>query len=160
MWTRVLRLLCLDKKAISSAYGNKRMFFWMYMNGEKSPQTRSWIRKRTSPALFMSCHEREALTLHHENGPVSRGTAAHGQFDTLSIFQILRLPFIKQRFCCNRGFAVATSLRRTGLPLAPSTYCSSTPRGLAAPHARLAPPLFPSPILWGRAGWGTTNRHA
>jgi hypothetical protein len=30
----------------------------------------------------MSCHEREALTLHHENGPVSRGTAAHGQFDT------------------------------------------------------------------------------
>ena len=30
----------------------------------------------------MSCHEREAFTLHHENGPVSRGIAAHGQFDT------------------------------------------------------------------------------
>jgi len=34
----------------------------------------------------MSCQEREALTLHHENGPVSRGTAAHGQFDTLINF--------------------------------------------------------------------------
>jgi hypothetical protein len=34
----------------------------------------------------MSCHEREALTLHHENGPVSRGTAAHGQSDTLINF--------------------------------------------------------------------------
>jgi len=34
----------------------------------------------------MSCHEREALTLHHKNGPVSRGTAVHGQFDTLINF--------------------------------------------------------------------------
>jgi len=45
---------------------------------------------------------------------------------------------IHERFCCNRGFAAATSLRRAGSPLAPSTYCSSTPRGLAAPHTRLA----------------------
>ena len=45
---------------------------------------------------------------------------------------------IHERFCCNRGFAAATSLRQAGSPLAPSTYCSSTPRGLAAPHARLA----------------------
>src|SRR5688572_8659021 len=37
-----------------------------------------------------------------------------------------------ERFCYNRGFAAATSLRRAGSPLAPSTYCSSTPRGLAA----------------------------
>ena len=45
---------------------------------------------------------------------------------------------IHECFCCNRGFAAATSLRRAGSPLAPSTYCSSTARGLAAPHARLA----------------------
>ena len=45
---------------------------------------------------------------------------------------------IHERFCYNRGLAAATSLRRTDSPLAPSTYCSSTPRGLAAPHARLA----------------------
>ena len=45
---------------------------------------------------------------------------------------------IHERFCCNRRFAAATSLRRAGSPLAPSTYCSSTPRGLAAPHAPLA----------------------
>jgi hypothetical protein len=45
---------------------------------------------------------------------------------------------IHARFCCNRGFATATSLRRAGSPLAPSAYCSSTPRGLTAPYARLA----------------------
>ncbi|HEV8329063.1 MAG TPA: hypothetical protein VGQ08_16425 [Nitrospiraceae bacterium] len=42
---------------------------------------------------------------------------------------------IHERFCYNRGLAAATSLRRAGSSLAPSTYCSSTPRGLAAPHA-------------------------
>ncbi|MEK7352646.1 MAG: hypothetical protein AAB177_17365, partial [Nitrospirota bacterium] len=45
---------------------------------------------------------------------------------------------IHEHFCCNRGFAAATSLRRAGSPLGPSTYCTSTRRGLAAPHARLA----------------------
>jgi hypothetical protein len=43
-----------------------------------------------------------------------------------------------ERFCCNFGFPAVTSLRRAGSPLTPSTYCSSTPQGLAAPHARLA----------------------
>jgi hypothetical protein len=33
----------------------------------------------------MSCHEREALTLHHENDPVPRGTIA-GQFYTVVVF--------------------------------------------------------------------------
>ena len=44
---------------------------------------------------------------------------------------------IHEHFCCNRAFAAATSLRRAGSPLAPLTYCSSTPRGLAVPRARL-----------------------
>ena len=52
-------------------------------------------------------------------------------------------------FCCNREFAAATSLRRAGSPLAPSTYCSRTPRCLTAPHARLATRL---------PDWAT-NRH-
>jgi hypothetical protein len=46
---------------------------------------------------------------------------------------------IHERFCCNRRSAATTSLRPVGSPLGP-------------------PPL-PSPILWGREGWGTTNRH-
>jgi hypothetical protein len=66
---------------------------------------------------------------------------------------------IHEHFCCNRRFAAATSLRRAGSPLAPSTYCTNMPRGLTAPRARLAPPPSPSPILWGRNGWGTTNCH-
>jgi len=45
---------------------------------------------------------------------------------------------IHERFCCNRGFAATTSLRQAGSPLAPSTYCSRTPRGLTAPRACLA----------------------
>ena len=52
---------------------------------------------------------------------------------------------IHEHFCCNRGFAAATSLhaataacRRAGSPLSPSTYCSSTSRSFAAPRARLA----------------------
>jgi len=34
----------------------------------------------------MSCHERKALTLHHENDPVPRGTAAGEQFYTVVAF--------------------------------------------------------------------------
>jgi len=45
---------------------------------------------------------------------------------------------IHERFCCNRAFAATTRLRLAGSPLAPSTYCSSTPRSLTAPRARLA----------------------
>ena len=50
---------------------------------------------------------------------------------------------IHERFCCNRGFAAATSLpalwiadMRTGSPLSPSTYCfkyASVPRCSARP---------------------------
>jgi len=47
-------------------------------------------------------------------------------------------PIIHEHFCCNRGFAAATSLRQAGSPLVPSTYCSSTPRVRASPHACLA----------------------
>jgi len=42
-----------------------------------------------------------------------------------------------EHFWCNRGFAAATSLRRAGSPLAPSTYCTSTHRDLTSPRARL-----------------------
>ena len=35
---------------------------------------------------------------------------------------------IHEHFCCDRGFAAATSLRRAGSPLTPSTYCSSASR--------------------------------
>ena len=45
---------------------------------------------------------------------------------------------IHERFCCNRRSAAATNLRQAGSPLAPSTYCSSMPRGLTAPRACLA----------------------
>ena len=71
-----------------------------------------------------------------------------------SISDRLLARIIHEHFCCNRGFATATGLRRAGSPLAPSTYCSSTPRGLAAPHARLAPPPFPPPCYGGGKGGG------
>jgi cellulose synthase (UDP-forming) len=45
---------------------------------------------------------------------------------------------IHEHFCCNRGFAATTSLRRAGSPFAPSAYCSSMPRALTAPRTRLA----------------------
>ena len=45
---------------------------------------------------------------------------------------------IHERFCCNRRSAAATGLRPAGSPLAPSTYCTSTHRGLMAPRAGLA----------------------
>ena len=51
----------------------------------------------------------------HASSPTtSRGTPA----------RTTTLPhIIHERFCCNRRFAAATSLRRTGSPFAPSTYC-------------------------------------
>ena len=45
---------------------------------------------------------------------------------------------IHERFCCNRRSAAATDLRPAGSPRAPSTYCTSTHRGLRAPRAGLA----------------------
>ncbi|CAE6745979.1 hypothetical protein NSPZN2_20010 [Nitrospira defluvii] len=45
---------------------------------------------------------------------------------------------IHDRFCSNRRSAAATSLRPTGSPLGPSTYCTSTPRALTAPRAGFA----------------------
>jgi hypothetical protein len=45
---------------------------------------------------------------------------------------------IHERFCCNRRSAAATSLRPSGSPLGPSTYCTSTRRGRRAPRAGLA----------------------
>jgi hypothetical protein len=45
---------------------------------------------------------------------------------------------IHERFCCNRGFAAATSLRPAGSPLGPSPYCTSTHQVLTAPRAGLA----------------------
>ena len=56
---------------------------------------------------------------------------------------------IHERFCCNRQSAVTTSLRPAGSPLAPSPYCTSTPRILTAPRAGLATRLSDF----------TTNRH-
>jgi hypothetical protein len=44
---------------------------------------------------------------------------------------------IHEHFCCNRRAAVATSLRRAGSLLGPSTYCTSTPQVLRAPRAGL-----------------------
>src|SRR3989442_2933373 len=53
-----------------------------------------------------------------------------------SVFKLARM--IHERFCCNRRSAVATSLRPAGSPFGPSTYCTSTHRGLRAPRAGLA----------------------
>ena len=50
--------------------------------------------------------------------------------------KLLLARMIHERFCCNRGFATATSLRRAGSPLAASTYCfkyASVARGSARP---------------------------
>ena len=68
---------------------------------------------------------------------------------------------IHEHFCCNRGFAAATSLdavgpasRQAGSPFSRSTSCSRMPPSLAAPRACLGPPPSPTPILGGREGWG------
>jgi len=52
---------------------------------------------------------------------------------------------IHEHFCCNRGFAAATSLaarvsaaKRAGSPLGRSPYYSSMPPSFAAPRACLA----------------------
>ena len=45
---------------------------------------------------------------------------------------------IHDRFCCNRRPAATTSLRPADSSLGPSTYCTSTYRGLGAPRAGLA----------------------
>jgi len=44
---------------------------------------------------------------------------------------------IHEHFYCNRRSAVPTSLRPTGSPFGPSTYCTSTPQVLQAPRAGL-----------------------
>ncbi len=53
-----------------------------------------------------------------------------------AVFKLARM--IHERFCCNRRSAAATSLRPAGSPFGPSTYCTSTHRGLRAPRAGLA----------------------
>src|ERR1700675_4808956 len=79
---------------------------------------------------------------------------------------------IHERFCCNRGFAAATSLdavgpasRQAGSPFGRSTYCfkyASLPRGLG-PEACLAhsykgaSPLVESPRR-GHTPFGTPRR--
>ena len=45
---------------------------------------------------------------------------------------------IHEHFCCNRRSAATTSLRPTGSPLGPSTYCTSTPQVFRAPRVGLA----------------------
>ena len=50
-----------------------------------------------------------------------------------AVFKLARM--IHERFCCNRRSPAATSLRPAGSPLGPSTYCTSTYRGLRAPRA-------------------------
>ena len=66
---------------------------------------------------------------------------------------------IHERFCRNRRSAATTSLWPAGSPLEPSPYCTSTHQVLRAPRVDLAPPPLSFPILLGREGWGTTNRH-
>jgi hypothetical protein len=58
---------------------------------------------------------------------------------------IVLARIIHERFCCNRGFAAATSLdavgpasRQAGSPLSRSISCSRMPPSLAAPRACLA----------------------
>jgi len=43
--------------------------------------------------------------------------------DSLCPRHVTLARIIHEHFCCNRGFAAATSLRRAGSPKAPSTYC-------------------------------------
>ena len=76
---------------------------------------------------------------------------------------------IHEGFYCNRRSAATTSLTAGGLAVRlvnillqvcfpPSrARLWNLPR-LAAPRARLGPPPSPSPILWGREGWGAGER--
>ena len=56
----------------------------------------------TESAFFTSCHDRETLTLHHENDPVREALLLVDEFTLLSFFQILRWSCSRQRFCCHR----------------------------------------------------------
>jgi hypothetical protein len=82
----------------------------------------------------------------------------------LSIFQILRLPFSKQRFCSNRRSAATTRLRPAGSPLGASLYgwglapffLALSPSEDQFPGHR-APVSVPHPSLphiWGRVREG------
>jgi len=79
-----------------------------------------------------------------------------------------------ERFCCNRGSAALAreasfltrrsylvSRRSQALIFLLARYASRfTNDGLLEIRfTRNGPPPSPSPILWGRDGWGTTNRH-
>jgi hypothetical protein len=74
----------------------------------------------------------------------------------LSQKQRLLAPIIHERFCCNRGFAAATSLdavgpasRQAGSPLSRSTSCSRIPPSLAGSALEPASPTLtrgPAPL--------------
>jgi len=72
----------------------------------------------------------------------------------LSIFQILRLPFSKQRFCCNHRSAAlareASFVKREaqdGMSMSVPSHARYEIR-----FTRNGPPPSPSPIIWGRDG--------
>ena len=54
------------------------------------------------------------------------------------VFRSLLARIIHECFYCNRRSAATTSLWTAGSPLGPSPYCTSTPRVLTPPRARLA----------------------
>jgi hypothetical protein len=55
----------------------------------------------------MSCHEREALTLHHENDPVPRGTAAGQSYNVVAFTNtsvvIFKAALLLPSLCSGEG---------------------------------------------------------
>ena len=77
---------------------------------------------------------------------------------------VLLARIIHEHFCCNRGFAATTSLRRAGSPFAPSTYCWGLAPFFLAPvpvgrAAGQAPPQRAEPVPWAPRTRLATNRH-
>jgi len=71
------------------------------------------------------------LTVHGSWEQAEYDANGRGSFPAVeqSMSDRLLARIIHEHFCCNRRFAAATSLRRAGSPLAPSTYCTSMGTG-------------------------------
>ena len=110
----------------ADAGGARRDFSWhggSSLSGRSPPS--SVARRRPSAV------KSTAMVVPRRIAPLRRTRRQGSARDSLT-------RIIHERFCCNRRSAATTSLRPAGSPLGPSTYCTSTRRGLGAPRAGLA----------------------
>jgi len=127
------------RSALRHTVGDWRPSFWRLSPSEEqrdrhrrgSTELAEVRRRSQSPGLYASeCPSRVPLP----HPPPEYGGGVGGGPTNLH-----------EHFCCNRGFAAATSLdavgpasRQAGSPLSRSTSCSRMPPSLAAPRACLA----------------------